>query len=65
MKPKAIWAKCTEYDPKYPIDHQMLDYCYTCAPWWEDVPRCQYGHKLNTSGYCSKCQIYYDLTPQA
>lgn len=35
MKQKAIWTKCS--DNTSIREHEMLDACYNCAPFWDDV----------------------------
>ena len=60
MKPKAVWVKCAGYASN-PMEHSMRDYCWTCSPWWEDIPVCDKSHKLASSGYCRICHKYFDL----
>ena len=62
-KSKAVWKKCVGYLSYGAYVHAMRDGCWSCAPWWEDIPTCPtHGGKLAESGFCAKGRHYLDLT---
>ena len=60
-KPMAIIRKCTDHMPKR--EHNMLDHCWDCAPFWDSYPVCPtHRRKLHLSGWCRDCRRYYSYT---
>ena len=43
--------------------HEWRDNCWTCAPFWWDVPYCPHcGKKLTQTGYCKECRKHYEIS---
>jgi len=60
MKANAVWTRCSDNSSRE--EHEMRDYCWNCAPYWDWVPRCPVdGQKLALSGYCKPCKKYYNI----
>lgn len=46
-------------------EHQYLDNCWNCAPFWWKIPLCPtHNRKLTTAGYCRDCRRFYDVSEQ-
>lgn len=56
------FRKCSDNDR----NHEWLDYCWTCAPWWDQYPICpDCKVKLNKGkrvDACPKCRKRYAKT---
>lgn len=60
MKREAIVIDCASGEE---LQHAMLDYCTTCAPFWRFFPICPVDRsKLRETGYCKKCRKFYKVT---
>jgi len=60
MKEKAKIIKCSKGNE---AEHQRLDFCWNCAPWWDYYPICpSHRCKLTKTGYCKSCKKYYDIS---
>jgi hypothetical protein len=60
MKPQAKIIMCNGEAHQPGIDY---DHCMICLPFWGKIPTCP-AHltKLNQTGYCKGCKMYYDTT---
>lgn len=63
----AVMVPCPGYDPTNPIEHEMRDNCYSCAPFWKEIPYCPHGHgalrKTGAGLYCRTCRKHYSTPP--
>ena len=60
MKQKARWGVCASGLTEG--EHEWRDHCWTCAPFWWEVPYCPVcGKKLTDTGYCKSCCKHLDL----
>ena len=63
---QALYVKCTDHVSVQ--EHEMLDHCFNCAPWWNRFPICPvHKTKLNDvptnerKGYCKECKTHYEV----
>jgi hypothetical protein len=58
----AVMVDCPGLTNDGKLGHAMRDHCWSCAPFWEQIPTCPDGHgKLTQRGYCRQCRKHFVL----